>query len=202
MKPGYWKQWYEKNKRKFITLVNKHKRARRKKFHDIISLYKDRPCVVCGKIYPPVAMDFYHRDKSEKKFRISNAQRLIYNFQRLIDEINKCDVYCAVCRRIVDMEERADGKTERKTKQNKRISYIKDMLNNVKNVPCADCGCIYPPYAMELDHINGDKIAAVSEMIRQGKSLEDINKEIGKTEVVCLICHRIRTENRKNGLDK
>jgi hypothetical protein len=46
-------------------------------------------------------MDFHHRDSTTKSFSlgwgVTNVGR-----QRLIQEIAKCDLYCAVCHRILE----------------------------------------------------------------------------------------------------
>lgn len=191
----YWQKWYKKNKDRFLKTVNTHKKKRRAKFQSIINLYKNGPCIICGAKFEPVAMDFYHRDKSDKKFRISDAKRLIYNIDKLINEIKKCDLYCAVCRRIVEVEE--VQKNKKQFSKKKRRNLLRQLINQTKAQPCADCGKIFPSYAMELDHIADNKIDSVSKMISQDKSLSDINNELDKTQVVCLCCHRVRTQNRK-----
>jgi L-lysine 2,3-aminomutase len=50
---------------------------------------------------------------------------------------------------------------------------------------------------MDFDHINGDKIAPISIMIHETWSMENIKKEIEKTELVCVLCHRTRTYVRQ-----
>jgi hypothetical protein len=68
-------------------------------------------------------------------------------------------------------------------------------INEHKGVPCIDCNLNYPVQCMELDHINFNKIKNVSEM--KSMKLENISKEIEKCEIVCAVCHRIRTSNRR-----
>ena len=78
-----------------------------------------------------------------------------------------------------------------KTQRLKRI----DVINKAKSVPCTDCGISYPYYVMDLDHVRGDKISDVSDLIRIG-SFQCLLDEIDKCEPVCSNCHRIRTWNR------
>lgn len=45
---------------------------------------------------------------------------------------------------------------------------------------------------MDFDH-QKDKFKAVSRMVREGYGEEKILQEIAKCELVCAVCHRIRT---------
>lgn len=64
-----------------------------------------------------------------------------------------------------------------------------------KNVPCADCGQIFPPVVMDFDHI-GEKSFTISGRI-SARSIEGLLAEIAKCEVVCANCHRLRTHARR-----
>lgn len=61
---------------------------------------------------------------------------------------------------------------------------------------CIDCGYNKNPIALDFDHIK-NKRAGLSQLARRCVSLETIKKEIDKCEIVCAICHRIRTQNRR-----
>lgn len=56
---------------------------------------------------------------------------------------------------------------------------------------CIDCGFL-DGRALEFDHVQGTKLASVSELVRRGAPLADIDHEISKCEVRCCNCHRIR----------
>lgn len=101
-------------------------------------------------------------------------------------------------KRFSSEEERmASAKAATARGSQKLISKKRTLVNNLKNRPCVDCGQIYESFAMEFDHIgNGDKIKSISEMIASHATDEQILKEIQKCELVCVLCHRIRTENR------
>jgi hypothetical protein len=59
--------------------------------------------------------------------------------------------------------------------------------------PCVDCG-EPDPRVLELDHCRGDdKVAGVSQLVHNTRSLKTIVAEIAKCDVVCANCHRIRT---------
>src|SRR3989344_5030928 len=75
----------------------------------------------------------------------------------------------------------------------------REFLIKTKNVPCSDCGIKYPFYVMDFDHqIVKDKIKEVSYMFTRNWSLDKIQKETEKCEVVCANCHRIRTYEKRN----
>lgn len=59
---------------------------------------------------------------------------------------------------------------------------------------CVDCGYKAHHAGLEFDHISADKIKPVSWLA--GSSMNVILREIAKCEIVCSICHSIRTWNR------
>lgn len=69
-----------------------------------------------------------------------------------------------------------------------------NIINSFKTDTCADCKLSYPPYVLDLDHIDGDKNGNVSAMVINTKAR--ILEEISKCELVCCVCHRIRTAKR------
>jgi hypothetical protein len=52
----------------------------------------------CGNTFPPVCMDFDHRDADSKSFNI--ASRIQLSIEKLAAEIAKCDLVCSNCHRI------------------------------------------------------------------------------------------------------
>lgn len=76
---------------------------------------------------------------------------------------------------------------------------VKALLDSLKEGrPCADCGRVFPPVAMDWDHIEerGEKYNTIANLCRNG-SVELAIAEIKKCELVCAVCHRIRTHTRK-----
>ena len=61
---------------------------------------------------------------------------------------------------------------------------------------CADCGYKKDAYALQFDHVRGDKKKNVSDLIRSDYAWSTILEEINKCEVVCANCHAIRTKVR------
>lgn len=61
--------------------------------------------------------------------------------------------------------------------------------------PCSDCFQLFPAEAVDFDHVRGVKLGNISDLLHlPGKELA---AEIAKTEVVCSVCHRIRTRDRR-----
>jgi hypothetical protein len=58
------------------------------------------PCVDCGRVYHPCAMDFHHIDSEDKDMEISKMIGMGASQERLRAEIAKCEVLCAICHRI------------------------------------------------------------------------------------------------------
>jgi hypothetical protein len=64
----------------------------------VIQAMKNVPCADCGQRFDPVCMDFDHRDPSQKQFTIAGGYSR--SLEALLDEIAKCDIVCANCRRL------------------------------------------------------------------------------------------------------
>ena len=63
----------------------------------------DRGCESCGlKGMPAVVYDFHHRDRKTKKFSLSGASGSKRPWWRTLKEVEKCDVLCANCHRLVE----------------------------------------------------------------------------------------------------
>jgi hypothetical protein len=64
--------------------------------------------------------------------------------------------------------------------------------------PCLDCGGEFPTHVMEFDHVpgRGAKLFALSHARQIGPTLEAVEAEIAKCDLVCANCHRDRTYRR------
>ena len=85
---------YNKNKSVYVKKAGERVKSNRKWLD---SLKENKPCLDCGLIYPSYVMDFDH--KREKEFTISEAIRR-HSRERILKEIEKCDLVCANCHRI------------------------------------------------------------------------------------------------------
>jgi hypothetical protein len=94
---------------------------------------------------------------------------------------------------------------QKRTVKNNRLIRLRNKayIDGVKGTnPCADCGVSYPPYVMQFDHIVDGKRGNVADMARSGFSIENIQLEIDKCELVCSNCHAERTHGLKDELEE
>lgn len=98
-----------------------------------------------------------------------------------------------------------NGKNYDRTHPEMRLNIYKkyhqtkqEQLNALKSGPCTDCGGSFPPECMDFDHVRGEKIAGVSQLLTRSR-LRAV-AEIAKCELVCANCHRIRTKARRQQL--
>lgn len=105
---------------------------------------------------------------------------------------------CISCAKAI----RARSYQKHKTKiSQKKKAFRKQMREYIdqkyKSGPCTDCGNCYHPECMDFDHIDpSQKKDKVSNMISYG-TLEMIEAEIKKCELLCANCHRLRTHYRR-----
>lgn len=62
-------------------------------------------CTNCG-VKDVRVLEFHHTNSSEKEFAIADYYYRQYGEERLLTELNKCNVLCANCHRILHYEER------------------------------------------------------------------------------------------------
>lgn len=70
-------------------------RKRREWLH---GLKDGKPCLDCGGVFHPVAMSFHHRDPATKSFSI--GAKVTRSKEKILAEIEKCDLLCANCHMI------------------------------------------------------------------------------------------------------
>ena len=71
-------------------------------------------------------------------------------------------------------------------------------LRSLKEKPCTDCGRRFHFSLMEFDHVGDDKVDSVSYIANTTMSIARIDEEASKCELVCAMCHKVRTWNRMN----
>lgn len=77
-------------------------------FQSWIDVLRDSPCVDCGETFPPEAMDFDHV-WGEKVKEI--GQMWCYSRDRVLAEIEKCELVCANCHRERTVQRLRDSET-------------------------------------------------------------------------------------------
>ena len=75
--------------------VRKHHHKGR---HILDAIKVEAGCVDCGYNADPRALDFDHKDTSDKTFNLAKGQK--YSMAVMMAEVAKCDVRCANCHRI------------------------------------------------------------------------------------------------------
>lgn len=72
---------------------------------------------------------------------------------------------------------------------------LREVLRELKNKPCSDCGICYPYYVMDFDHRPGEtKRFNLGNSIARSERL--LREEAAKCDLVCANCHRQRTHDR------
>jgi hypothetical protein len=76
--------------------------------------------------------------------------------------------------------------------------YVLDYLSTHRCVECGESD----PVVLEFDHVRGKKTLTISQMIRDRYSLDNIQKEIDKCDVLCANCHREKTRKQLGWHDR
>lgn len=132
----------------------------------------------------------------KKKCTKCNDDLTIDNFPVMNKITGKISSMCHDCKREYDREYWENNKHERseiKNKQQKknRSSKRKYIINFLKKSKCADCP-ISDWRVLEFDHRDREnKSFNIADAVNY--SIERIQLEIDKCDVVCANCHRIRT---------
>ena len=93
-----WKERYYENHQHYRSRHNKSRnKIRLQNSRKVFEYLSEHSCMNCGES-DPIVLEFDHRDKSDK---IENISNLILNssWERIVKEIEKCDVLCANCHR-------------------------------------------------------------------------------------------------------
>lgn len=99
----YMKGHYKKNKAKYLKRGMRNKINRREKMRVWLrELKKNLSCKKCGENDYRV-LDFHH--KNNKDFSLANAIRRGMSQDRILKEIEKCEVLCCKCHRILHWED-------------------------------------------------------------------------------------------------
>ena len=150
----------------------------------LLAQKKSNPCMDCGRQFDPCCMDFDH--VRGPKFK-GVGQMVTYSEQRLLAEIQKCDLVCAVCHR--------KRTQSRNVAVNPRYASFAGKLETLKRAPCLDCGDAFDPCCMDFDHVRGSKSLSIARMYTT--AWDKVLAEIAKCDLVCANCHRIRTNQRR-----
>lgn len=80
-----------------------------------------------------------------------------------------------------------------------RVQKLRGIIIQAKNQPCSACGRSFHHCAMDLDHRNPEKKKfTISDYRRLSLSERSLRDEIAKCDVLCAVCHRLRTYERNH----
>lgn len=82
---------------------------------------------------------------------------------------------------------------ESKAKSIKRNQW--HVLIHLSENPCARCG-EDDPVVLEFDHCRGDKEKNIADAVKNGWSLERLQAEMDKCQILCSNCHKKKTSKK------
>ena len=98
-------EWYARNREKAKASIKKRSEEIKEWFAE---LKTGLSCSSCG-CKDHRVLEFHHRDPGTKKENISKMVIDGFGREKILKEIDKCDVLCANCHRILHYEQRANG---------------------------------------------------------------------------------------------
>jgi len=163
------------------------------------------PCADCGGRFAGHQMDFDHRDPSQKSFNLCSSRAALKSREQILAEAAKCDVVCVNCHRLRSrnrhrqwLASRIQAASPRIESQRARWRYQAEVLDQLRSVPCADCGGRFAQCSMDFDHRDpSTKTARVPALVGRA-GIRRILAEVAKCDIVCANCHRLRTFERRS----
>jgi hypothetical protein len=105
---------------------------------------------------------------------------------------------CQDCLLPKELERRRKVSATKTGRPNDKISEghsRRELIVELKDVPCSDCGKRFHFCQMDFDHVRGIKLGYVPHM----RTKQAILEEAAKCDVVCANCHRERTQRQRKG---
>lgn len=96
---AYQRLWYQTNRERHKERARRHGADHRKSAKELIRELKDKPCMDCDGRFPHYVMDFDHVRGKKVRGVSAFPSRKVSN-DRLLEEIEKCDLVCANCHRL------------------------------------------------------------------------------------------------------
>lgn len=197
--------YYHANKGKIS--YDKHFLDKKKLISEITLPLKRQGCIDCSQVFIPEAMEFDHV-KEGKLHDISRIAKLPVSDEEMINflkfELSLCEVCCSNChrRRTISRYKNSarrdfvEGKFDSKNLNPKSIYAYNTLLSE----GCIDCS-ENDLLVLEFDHVRGSKAENIGKMLknRPRHSLAEVQEEIAKCEVRCVVCHRIKSVKRYMG---
>lgn len=103
----------------------------------------------------------------------------------------RADGLQAICKRDKARWKGREAEHYAKKKARREVTIAK-VWEYLSLHPCIDCSEA-DPIVLEFDHVRGEKVMEISDMLSKGFGWGRISEEIVKCEVRCANCHRRRT---------
>lgn len=195
--PEYFRNYREKNREKLNSWFREYNATKRKEAWGKVAVLKSGPCLDCGLSFASYAMEFDHRIFGDKVDDVSVMVKRNFSWGKILEEIEKCDLVCRRCHRLRSWTRQKEMSAGRPGNWRARTNRKK--LDEIKKAPCSDCNESFLACQMDFDHVHGDKVSSISQMLRG--PLAKLLLEIEKCELVCANCHATRTHSRLLGPD-
>lgn len=89
---------------------------------------------------------------------------------------------------------RSQSAAAKRRRKKRAAEFISGVLSSAR---CADCQ-LADPLVLEFDHV-GPKRAHMNTLVNEGYSVTTLSEELANCEIVCVNCHRRRTDGRRGG---
>jgi len=96
----YVKGHYQRNKEIYKARARAHTDKKKRQYRALIDALRSEPCKDCRQRFPPVCMDFDHVRGDKESCVTTAAHSGSWSLDRLLREIEKCEVVCSNCHRI------------------------------------------------------------------------------------------------------
>ncbi|MDN4159978.1 hypothetical protein [Nocardioides abyssi] len=173
-------------------------RKSRARLRTAVDEWKLQGCIDCG--YRDIrAIEPDHRPGEVKVGNVSRLVTLCVSLDRLRAELAKCEPRCARCHRRMTATRRPNSWRAATTlPPSWRARLDRQDFNDAlkMRLGCADCGWAGWARGLDWDHARGVKKHRIADLINHGGPVERLVRELGKCDVVCANCHRVRTSTR------
>ena len=133
-----------------------------------------------------------------KKCSKCKSQKKYTEFNKSSRNKDGFHAYCRECH-SQHYKNNSERHKSRVAVRNKRITKeLQSIMLEYLLSGCIDCE-EKNLIVLDFDHVKGEKISAVSMLMRMAVSENTLRKEIEKCEVRCANCHRMKTEERNPG---
>jgi len=176
-----------------ITTLS-YREKQKKYYKEVLVSYSDdykkgKECVDCGEDNWLV-LEYDHINRNEKSCLVLHCGTL----DKMIREIDKCELRCTFCHQLKTMKERGKGK------KTGALKIKTDYTNQekLKIEKCEKCDRKVEDNtlsAFDFDHLDREtKIECISKIVIDHKyTLEELKIEISKCRLLCKNCHKLHT---------